>query len=407
MVTKHAPGIKDLKTEVNILHQIIEIISTADNLNSLLQQIARIVAENMKGDSCLLYLLDNSSNTLTLSGACPPHPYQIGKLHLEKGEGITGWVAAHKKPIAISKNASKDPRFKVFQNLPEDRFEAFMSVPIVLKGQIIGVINLQNRRARQFTPNQIKLLKSIASEVSFAIEKTRLTQMTRIKARQLETLSQLSSSIVSNSYLHEILQLIVTMTAQMMDSKICSMMLFDEKTQELRITATQSLSEEYRKKPPLKVGQSVSGKALQTRSPIAVHDVKNEPDYVYPEIARREGLVSMLAVPMMIKSKPIGVINCYTSSEHVFSKEEIDVLQTVANQAAVAIENTNLLEESHKAREALEVRKLVERAKGMLMKERHMSEEEAFQFVQKQAMNMRRSMREIAEAILLTEGLKK
>ena len=114
----------------------------------------------------------------------------------------------------------------------------------------------------------------------------------------------------------------------------------------------------------------------------------------------------MLAVPMLVKDKPIGVINCYTTTEHVFTDEEINILQTIANQAAIAIENTNLIEESHTAKEALETRKLVERAKGILMKERNLKEEEAFQFIQRQAMNLRRTMREIAEAILLTDGLK-
>jgi GAF domain-containing protein len=274
-------------------------------------------------------------------------------------------------------------------------------------GETIGVLNLQNRKARAFSPNQIKLFTSIASQVAGAIEKTRLMQLATMKAKQLDTIAQLSNSIVSNSYLQEILQLIVTMTAQTMGSKICSLMLLDDKTQELKIAATQSLSEEYRKKEPLKLGQSISGRALKEKSSIAVRDVTKAQGYVYPEIAKREGLVSMLAVPMLVKDKPIGVVNCYTTNEHEFTKEEIGILQTIANQAAVAIENTNLLEESHKAREALEVRKLVERAKGVLMKERGMTEEAAFQFIQKQAMNMRRTMREIAEAILLTEGLKK
>lgn len=184
-------------------------------------------------------------------------------------------------------------------------------------------------------------------------------------------------------------------------------MLFDEKTQELTIAATQSLSEDYRKKPPLKVGQSVSGSALKKRKPVAVADVTSEPGFMYPKIARQEGLRSMLAVPMLFKNTPIGVINCYTTSEHVFSEEEIDILQTIANQAAVAIENTRLIEEARSAKEALETRKIVERAKGILMRGKNMDEEGAFQFVQRQAMDLRRTMKEIAEAIILTEGIKK
>ncbi len=192
----------------------------------------------------------------------------------------------------------------------------------------------------------------------------------------------------------------------MMNSKICSLMLLDDEKQELKIVATQSLSDDYKKKPPLKVGESVSGRAIKFRKPVAVLDVTREQGYSYPKIAKQEALVSMLAVPMLVKEKPIGVINCYTSTEHVFTEDEIFIMQAIANQSAVAIENTRLFDESKSATDALETRKIVERAKGMLMKERGYSEEEAFQFLQKQAMNMRRTMKEIAEAILLSEGLK-
>ena len=406
MVKAGGASLKDLKTEINLLHGIIDIIGSSDDLDRLLQQIAKVLAGSLRGDSCLIYLLDNETKRLVLSGAWPPHPYQIGKLKLEPGEGITGWVLEHKKPVAISRNAFQDTRFKLFSNLPEDRYEAFLSVPIMMDNEPIGAINVQNRKKRNFTKSHIKLFNSIASQISGAIERTRLIQSTENKERQLRTLARFSSSIASSAYLHEILQLIVTMTAQMMNSKICSLMLLNEEKQELRIVATQSLSEDYRKKPPIKIGGSVSGRAIKLKKPVAVLDVKREQGYGYPNIAKEEGLCSMLAVPMLIKDKPIGVINCYTATEHVFTEDEIFILQTIANQSAVAIENTRLFEESKSAKDALETRKIVERAKGMLMKERALSEEEAFQFLQKQAMNLRRTMREISEAILLSDGLK-
>lgn len=397
---------KDLKTEIALLHQIIDIITTSNNLNNLLAQTAKSLATSLEADSCLIYLLEKGSSSLVLSGAWPPHPTQVGKLKLGPGEGITGWVASHRKPVALPKNAYKDPRFKFFQNLREDKYEAFMSIPISVNNELIGVINLQNKKTRSYHDSSLQLLTSISNQLAMVIEKTQLQQLAARKAKQLETIAHLSRSIASNSYLQEILHLVVTMTAQMMNSKICSLMLLDEKKQELRIAATQSLSEKYLKKPPIKVGQSISGKAVKDRQPVAVLDVTTEPGYGYPEIAKQEGLASMLAVPMLIKEKPIGVINIYTTTSHSFTQDEIDILQMVANQSGVAIENTRLLEEAEAAHEALETRKLVEKAKGVLMREKNLSEEQAFQFIQRQAMNLRRTMKDIAQAILLTEGLK-
>ena len=184
-------------------------------------------------------------------------------------------------------------------------------------------------------------------------------------------------------------------------------MLLDNKKQELFIAATQSLSEEYTKKPNLKVGQSISGKVIKEKRPITVLDVTREPGYMYPEIAKREGIVSMLSVPMMIKERVIGVINSYTSYEHKFTDEEVKILQAIANQAAVAIESTNLTQELIATKQALETRKLVERAKGLLMKELSLSEDEAYKLINKKAMDTRKTMREVAEAIILFMEVRK
>ena len=243
-----------------------------------------------------------------------------------------------------------------------------------------------------------KKLKELLEKKSEEIKK---------KTKEIETLSQISKTIVSGKYLEEILNLIVTVTAKMMNSKICSIMLFDEKKQELAIKATQSLSKKYRNKPNLKVGESISGKVVQEKKPITVLDVTKESRYMYPEIAKKEGLCSMLAVPMTVKDRIIGVINNYTSEKHKFTDEEIKILQSVANQAAVAIENTKLIEEALEAREDLKIRKLVERAKGILMKRFGMDENEAYKTIHKKSMDSRKSMKEVAEAIILALEVKK
>ena len=122
---------------------------------------------------------------------------------------------------------------------------------------------------------------------------------------------------------------------------------------------------------------------------------------MYRELAQREGLCSLLCVPMMVREKAIGVINSYTSKVHVFTTEDVKLLQAIGNQAAIAIDHTTLLGKSFEMQEALQVRKLLERAKGYLMRSKKLSEEEAFKLIQRQSMDLRKSMREIAEAILL------
>ncbi len=235
----------------------------------------------------------------------------------------------------------------------------------------------------------------------------RQTEKSPFYKEQIEALSKISKAISSDLYLEDILRLIVTVTAQVMDSKICSLMLLDEKSKKLVIRATQSISEEYNKKPPLGIGEGIAGKVVKENRSITVFDINGEEEYKYKDIARKEGLRSLLCVPLSVKGKVIGVLNCYTSYPHKFSKTEIDVLTSVANQAAIAIENTELMVKTKVIQEELETRKLVERAKDILMKRLDLTGEEAYRKIQKQSMNTRKSMREVAEAIILTEDLEK
>src|SRR5918993_1031745 len=294
-------ALREKTREVNVLHRISESITNTLDLEAVLKHIVEIVVEVTKADACLLYLLSDGRDELILRASKNPHPKLIGRITIGLGEGITGWVARERTRVVIPNNASEDSRFKLFNTLPEDRYHAFVSVPIMVKKEVIGVINVQHKRARRYREDELALLSTIANQVGGAIENARLYDQMKRKALQLETLSQVSETVASSRIIDDVLQLIVTMTAQMMDSKICSIMLLDGDSGELRIIATQSLSEQYRRKPHLKTGQSISGRAVQERRPIIVSDVTKERDYMYPDLAAKEGLASLLSVPMMVR----------------------------------------------------------------------------------------------------------
>jgi signal transduction protein with GAF and PtsI domain len=222
----------------------------------------------------------------------------------------------------------------------------------------------------------------------------------------LETLSKIGKAITSELYLEDILKLVVTLTANVMNAKICSLWLLDESGQALKIRATQAMSEEYLKERKLKVGEGIVGLVAREKKPIMIPDVLKDSRYKEKTLAKKEKLTSMLSVPMMVKNKIVGVINCYSTTLYKFSESDIDLLTAVANQAAVAIENTELMVKTKIVQEELEARKKIEKAKGIMMKEQGLTEEQAYELIRKASMNKRLTMKDVAEAIILSYEIK-
>lgn len=218
----------------------------------------------------------------------------------------------------------------------------------------------------------------------------------------LKTLNKISRAIVSDLYLEDILKLIVTLTANVMKAKVCNVWLIDEKKQEFNIKATQSMHQEYLNKITIKLNEGIVGLVAREKKPKIIFDVLKEEQYKEKKLARKEGLVSMASIPMMVKDKVIGVLNVYTNKPYEFNKAEITLLSTIANQAAVAIEKTELIVKTKIIQEELDTRKKTERAKGILMEEKNINESEAFALIRKSSMDKRISMKEIAEAIILS-----
>jgi signal transduction protein with GAF and PtsI domain len=393
--------------ELGILHTISQSIACTLDLDRVIDQIIELVSNVTHGDSCLVYLIDEVGENLVLRGSKNPHPRLIGKIELKVGEGITGWVAQEAQAVAIARHASKDPRFKVFQTLPEDKYEAFLSVPIVAPptDRVIGVINVQHRKAHKHSDAEKTLLSIIGHQVGGAIENARLYQETARRSQQISTLAQVGQLITSGTYLDELLQLIVRMIAEMMQARVCSVMIVDAQRNELVLKAAKCSSEEYWRKPNLKIGNSLISRVVKAKAPLMVRDVTKEESYQYPDLASKEGVRSLVSVPMILKDSVIGVINVYSAEVRVFSNEDLRVLSTVADQAAVAFENTKLNVAIQESQEALQTRKVVERAKSILQKQANLNEEEAYRRLQQQSMRTRRSMREIAEAVILSSEL--
>jgi uroporphyrinogen-III synthase len=157
--------------DIEFLHELGERIASADPLHKVLLRILDFIASVMKCDSCFVYVVEGSE--LVLRASKNPHAEVIDRLRLRIGQGITGWVAENKKPVTISSNASQDARFQAFNELPEDRYEAFLSVPVLCRDRIVGVINVQHRESHTYTQRELQLISTIGFLVGPEIDTVR------------------------------------------------------------------------------------------------------------------------------------------------------------------------------------------------------------------------------------------
>jgi two-component system, response regulator PdtaR len=192
MATVHI--MEPVSSHVAMLHRISNIVSSELSLDEMLGEIVGLTVQVTDCDACLVYLLDRDTDEVVLRASQVPHASALGTLRMKVGEGVTGWVAEHKSVVALSSSAAADARFKRFQGLVEDTYEAFLSVPLVSGGEVIGVINVHHREQHNHTGEEISLLTFVGEQMGGAISKSalsetnaRLMEETLEMKRQLET----------------------------------------------------------------------------------------------------------------------------------------------------------------------------------------------------------------------------
>ena len=173
------------ESSVDVLHEIGVRLSTEDEFHEVLKRVVDFASALVRCDSCLIYVLEGDE--LVLRASKNPHPDVVDRLKLRVGQGITGWVAEHREPVAVAEKAAQDPRFQFFHELPEDSYEAFLSVPLMCRGRVVGVINLQHRQHHVYRRREIRLISTVGFLVGAEIELARLQEANSTLAEQLQT----------------------------------------------------------------------------------------------------------------------------------------------------------------------------------------------------------------------------
>lgn len=329
------------------LHQVATVIHSSLDPETALQLIAEQAVKLMRASSGSIVLINPKTQFLEIL-ASQGLPAKAAELRLRVGEGITGWVARRDRPLLCT-DVTKEPRYIMLR--PEVRSE--LAVPLRVSGEIRGVLNVDSDRVGAFTPEDQELLESLAAQASAVIHHTWLYEQLRLKAELFESLASVSQAINSTLSLDDALRVITREACQLMRARMCSLMLLDTTREWLDVRASYGAGRAYLQKPRLSASESLVGAVVRRRKPQQVENVQTSAVYQNVEVARIEGLVSLLSVPLVFGDEAIGALNVYTGQPYVFSNEEVRILSALAQLSAIAIERARLYERVVDAEEEL------------------------------------------------------
>jgi two-component sensor histidine kinase len=331
------------------LREIAQALSAAWDLDTTLDLIARRTEQVMQVNSCSIYLLEPGSEILRLRASTRLARDAIGRAHLRLGEGLTGWAAQHGQAVAV-REAQADPRFKFLPETREQKLHSLLAVPLVNRERVIGAMNVQTADPHDFAADEVELLALIGDLAAGALDRAILYDRMNRQIAELTTLAKVSETVTSPLYLDEMLDLVVEMAAKVMGAPIGSLRLLDDARGELVVHANDQ-QPAYWSKPLATFSQPIADRVIAARKPATVMDLEEERPARAEAPIPQEHLVSLLAVPLVVREKAIGVLSCYTNRPREFSESDIALFSTLANQTALAIENARLVTNAAVVRE--------------------------------------------------------
>jgi signal transduction histidine kinase len=325
-------------SRLELLYQVSNVIHSTLDPEEALKLILREAIRVTRASSGSVVLINPTNGFLEIQAA-EGLPDAAKQLKLRVGEGITGWVARQGRSARIG-DVTIDRRYVMVQ--PRVRSE--LAVPLEVQGEVRGVLNVDSDRQDAFTESDEELLQGLAVQAARVIHNTWLYEQLRLKATLFETLVRVGQTINSAINVDDALKVIAREATQLLSAKMSSLLLLDDSRQWLDLRASFGAGQAYIEKPRLSVEESLVGIVVRRKKPLAIENVQISSRYQNVELARNEGLVSLLSVPLVYHDQAIGALNIYTGEPHSFSNEEMRIALALAELSAFAIEKARLYE---------------------------------------------------------------
>jgi two-component system, sensor histidine kinase PdtaS len=367
---------QELEHRFLALQRVNGVSNSAIDLDQTLEVTTQIVADELHVELCSIFLYDELQRVLTLRATNGPRP--LGGMHfaLRIGEGYSGWVADKGSPLVI-RDVMTDPNFSTEADAYNIEYHGLMALPVIFFGhdeRLIGVISVQSAEPRDFTRDEISFVEVLAGIVAINIENGRLYEQTdeqlRRKVHELATIHRVSSIIAQTLNLDEVLQMITTQAVHLSGAERSCIFELDPDRHKLHVLAHYGLNENLVRNLNINVGQCCAGRSVLTGRPSMAVDCFQADGHCFfhndPFISSE--IHTVLCVPLEVKQKILGCICIYSSHRHFLSPEQMQLVVTFANEAAIAIENARLYEETRRGLELKSVllRELHHRVKNNL-----------------------------------------
>jgi len=317
--------------------EISKILSSTLAVDEVLDQIVRQITEVMNLKGATIRLVNPKTNTLELvaSVGLSEKYLKKGQVDLDKSiaEALSG------RPVAIF-DAATDSRLQYPEHAKEEGIATLVAIPMVYKGKVIGVLRLVSGEPREFTMEEVDFACAVAELGAQAISNAKMYEARTKELNLLKGLLEISKAVNSALEVKKVLHLLVKTATTALDIKAAAVRLLDEKRQMMELVASYGLSDRYITKGPVGTDKSLT-EAMMGKA-VSIYDVAQDPHATYPKEAQEEGIKSILSVPINLKGNVIGVMRIYSSEPRDFSDEEITFISSLAEQAALAMENARL-----------------------------------------------------------------
>lgn len=352
----------EARTQENILlNEVISTVGSTLRLDEVLRHLVDTVVRATSCDVAFIYLYDKDKERLVLASTNEQYRRLVGKITMGLGEGIAGWVALHRQPVFLVDGAMEDPRFCYFPELQEEKFQSIMTVPIIAKDRhLIGAITLQAVAPHEFTEQHHTFISNTAALVASAIENAQLYENTQRKLSILTSLSVLSQTISSGLYLDDMLRSLATLTVQIMEVDLCVILLMEQaREREIETTRQPRRLTVHATSPNLNDRVNFHSIDVDRHTleqlremnevTLSIHGHNSPNTILSGDVLERLNPLkdsqykTLISAPLIAGTEQLGLLNCYSSKPRRFTLEDQTLLTTIANQTAIAIKNSYLV----------------------------------------------------------------